>query len=389
MDTLGSRALVVLAIVASIFLLYWGAPFFIPLFVALLIAYALAPAVDALTRVVRSRVVSATIVVLAAIGIIGASAWSWRDDARLLWDQVPTAARAVADSFKKIARTPTSPVAEVKKAAAEIESIAQTGKAAPPPRVTAAATTTSFWGLVWEGGKTALTAASQVMVVMFLVFFMLASGDLFKRKLVKVAGNTLSRKKITVEMIDEINRQIRSYLGVVLVSNVLVGVLTWAAFKALGVNYPELWGATAALLHTAPYFGPALIAVASLVAGFLQFGSWGQALLVAGATIGIATLVGSVFATWLASRQSRMNTTATFIGLLFFGWIWGLWGILLGIPLLAIVKTICDHHEAWRPVAELLSQGDRRNGAPEPPSPPVEPDASASRPVGERRQTAS
>ena len=115
-------------------------------------------------------------------------------------------------------------------------------------------------------------------------------------------------------------------------------------------------GVGAAIVHTAPYFGPTIIAVGSLVAGFLQFGSWSHALAVAGATIAVATLIGSIFATWLAGRQSQMNTTATFIGLLFFGWIWGLWGILLGIPLLAIVKTICDRKEEWRPVAELLSR---------------------------------
>jgi predicted PurR-regulated permease PerM len=248
-------------------------------------------------------------------------------------------------------------VAEVKKAAAEIEAIASTGKATPPRPAAPASSpsATSFWGLVWEGGKTVLTAATQVMVVVFLVFFMLASGDLFKRKLVKIMGNTLSEKKITVEMIDEIDLQIRRYLVVLLVSNVLVGLLTWAAFKVMGVNYAELWGVGAAIIHTAPYFGPAIIAVGSLVAGFLQFGTWSHALAVSGATLAVATLVGSVFATWLASRQSRMNTTATFIGLLFFGWIWGLWGILLGIPLLAIVKTICERKEEWRPVAELLS----------------------------------
>jgi predicted PurR-regulated permease PerM len=133
-------------------------------------------------------------------------------------------------------------------------------------------------------------------------------------------------------------------------------VLTWIAFRLLGVSYPELWALLAGVLHTAPYFGPALIATFSLLAGFLQFGTWSHGFLVAGVTIGIATLVGSVFATWLASRQSRMNTTATFIGLLFFAWIWGLWGILLGIPLLAIVKTVCDHNEEWKPVAELLSK---------------------------------
>lgn len=356
MDGFGDRALVVLAAIAVIFLLHFGAPFFIPFFVALLIAYALSPAVNLLTRWVRWRVLAASLVVLAALGLIGAGVWSWTDDVQRLWEQVPAAAKAVSGSFKKIARTPSSPVAEVKKAAAEIEAIAQTGKASQPPAPAAAPSTVSFWGLVWQGGKGVLVAASQVMVVVFLVFFMLASGDLFKRKLVKIAGTTLSEKKITVEMIDEIDSQVRRYLGVVLVSNALVGIGTWIAFRMLGVNYAELWGVVAAILHTAPYFGPAIVAVGVLVGAFLQFGDWTQASLAALASIAVATLVGSIFQTWLASRQSQMNATATFIGLLFFGWLWGLWGILLGIPLLAIAKTICDHREEWKPVGELLSR---------------------------------
>jgi predicted PurR-regulated permease PerM len=352
----GDRALVVLASIAVVLLLYWGAPFFIPLFVALLLAYALAPLVDQLMRVVRWRALSASIVVAAVLAAIGAGAWAWSDDVQALWLKVPTAARSISGSLKEIARTPSSPMAEVKKAAAEIEALAQTGKAAPPPAPAAAPSTVSFWGMVWQGGKGVLVAATQVMVVVFLVFFMLASGDLFKRKLVKIAGTTLSEKKITVEMIDEIDLQIRRYLLVVLLSNVLVGLGTWLAFSLLDVHYAGLWGVAAFVLHTAPYFGPAIIAAGSLVGGFLQFGDWPRAFAVAGASLVVATLVGSLFQTWLASRQSRMNTTATFIGLLFFGWIWGLWGILLGIPLLAIVKTICDHREEWKPVAELLSR---------------------------------
>jgi predicted PurR-regulated permease PerM len=251
-------------------------------------------------------------------------------------------------------------VAEVKKAAAEIEAIAQTGKAparAPPPAPSPSPV--SFWSLVWEGGKGLAVAATQTMAVIFLVFFMLASGDMFKRKIVRIAGETLSKKKITLQAIDEIDLQIRRYLGVVVVSNVLVGVGTWILFSMIGVEYAGLWGVVAAILHTAPYFGPAIVAVASLFAAFLQFGDWSHALLASGATLAVATLVGSVFATWLSARQTRMNTTATFIGLLFFGWIWGLWGILLGIPLLAIVKAICERTEGWQGFAELLGQEEQ------------------------------
>ncbi len=352
------NSLVLLAGVAGIALLYFGAPFFIPFFVAVLFAYALSPLVDLLTRVLRWRVIAAAVVVLGVLGMLGLAAWTWSDDMAALWNRVPEAAKTISASLKKNARAPAaSPMAEVKKAAAEIESLAQTGKSAPTAVAAAAPPTTfSFWSVVWAGGKGVLVALTQVLSVVFLVFFMLASGDLFKRKLVRMFGETLSEKKVTVQTIEEIDTQIRRYLGVVLISNLLVGFGTWITFRMAGVNYAELWGVTAALIHTAPYFGPAVIAVGSLVAGFLQFGTWPQAFLVSGLSILVATLVGSVFATWLSARQTRMNTPATFVGLLFFGWIWGLWGILLGIPLLAIVKTICERTDSCSGISELLTR---------------------------------
>jgi predicted PurR-regulated permease PerM len=124
----------------------------------------------------------------------------------------------------------------------------------------------------------------------------------------------------------------------------------------LGVEYAELWGLAAGLLNTAPYFGPAIIAVSSFVGALLQFDEMKMALAVAGSTIVVQALVGAVFETWFASRMARMNATATFVGLLFFGAIWGLWGVLLGIPLLAIVKTVCDYTEDWKPLGELLGR---------------------------------
>lgn len=359
MNGFGNRALVILAAIAVIFLLYWGEPFFVPLLVGLLISYALSPVVDLLTKVLRFRVLSAAIVLATVIALVGMAAWTWSDDVQAAWDRIPVAAKTISKSLTKMAQGPSGPVAEMKKAAAEIETAAQTGKApdrtaAPAPA--AAPSTGSFWLLVWTGWKGVMVAAGQVMVVIFLVFFMLASGDLFKRKLVKILGDTLSQKKITVQMIDEIDAQIHRYLVVLLVSNVLVGVGTWIAFRLMGVEYAELWGLIAGIMHTAPYFGPGLIAFGTLIGGFLQFGEWPRAFLVSGASVLVASLVGSLFTTWLASRQTRMNTTASFIGLLFFGWIWGIWGLLLGIPLLAIVKTVCDHYEAWHPVAELLGE---------------------------------
>jgi predicted PurR-regulated permease PerM len=358
--------LVVLATIAVILLLNFGAPFFIPLFVALLIAFSLSPVVDLFTRIVRFRVVAAAVVVFAVLAALGAAAWTWSDEVVTIWEKVPVAAKSISKSLQRYAQKPSGPMAEVKKAAAEIENVAQGGPAAsagalaapaPAPAPPAAGPSAlPVWQLLWTGGKGVAIALSQVVVVVFLVFFMLASGNLFKRKIVALSGGRLTQRKVTVEMLDEIDNQIRRYLMVLVVSNLLVGTGTWLVFHSAGLEYAGLWGFVAAVLHTIPYFGSALVAAGSLVVAFVQFDDWGKAFLVAGSSVVVATIVGNIFSTWLASRQTKMNATATFVGLLFFAWIWGFWGLLLGIPILAIVKTICDHNEGWKPVSELLGQ---------------------------------
>ncbi len=354
----GNRSLAVLAGVAAVMLLYFGAPFFIPLMVALLISFALSPLVDGLTKLLRLRVIAAALVVLAVLGSIGWSAYALSDDALTVWEKVPAVAKSISKSLQKIAQKP-GPITEVKQAAAELETAAQGGKAAPAIAPAAPAPPTSqisMWQVLWAGGKGVAIAAGQVVVVSFLVFFMLASGSLFKRKIVILSSERLAQRRLTVEMLDEIDMQVRRYLIVMLVANALVGLGTWFVFRMAGLEYAGLWGLMAAVLHTVPYFGSALIAAGSLVVAFVQFEDWSKAFVVAGSSVVVATIVGNIFATWLASRQTRMNTTAAFVGLLFFGWIWGLWGLLLGIPILAIVKTVCDHNEDWKVVAELLGQ---------------------------------
>jgi predicted PurR-regulated permease PerM len=122
------------------------------------------------------------------------------------------------------------------------------------------------------------------------------------------------------------------------------------------MQQPGAWGVTAGLLHFIPYLGPALFAIAGGVAAFLQFGSPLYAITVAGMSLLIATAVGLVFMTWLQGRFARVNTAVLFIALLFFGWLWGAWGLLLGAPLVAVVKTVCDRVEILKPVGGLLGR---------------------------------
>jgi predicted PurR-regulated permease PerM len=203
-----------------------------------------------------------------------------------------------------------------------------------------------WWGLVALGG--------QILLVTFLTFFMLASGDLYRRKIVRLAGTRLSDRRVTVEILDEVGGQVSRFLLHQVVTGMTVGVATWLAFWWLGVDYPGLWGVAAGVMNSVPYFGPTVVAIAAFVAAFLQFGTLSQAALVSSASLVITTIEGMVVTPMLVSRLARMNAVAVFLGLLFWGWLWGVPGMLLAVPLLMAVKAVADRVADLKPVAELL-----------------------------------
>jgi predicted PurR-regulated permease PerM len=130
--------------------------------------------------------------------------------------------------------------------------------------------------------------------------------------------------------------------------------LTWLALLALGVDNAAVWGIAAAVLNLVPYVGSLVTAAGAALVAFMQFGSLNMALAVGGASMVIHTIVGNLLTPWLTSRTSRMNPVAVFVGLLAWGWLWGVWGLLLGIPILMIVKSICDRVEDLKPIGEFL-----------------------------------
>ena len=139
-----------------------------------------------------------------------------------------------------------------------------------------------------------------------------------------------------------------------LTTNLAVTLLTWIAFRWIGLENAGAWAAAAGLLHIIPYLGPGVTAIAAGMAAFMQFQSFPMALLVAGASLAIAALVGMLVTTWMTGRIAHLNPAAVFISLLFWGWLWGIWGMLLSIPIIVIVKVVSQHVEQLRAMAELL-----------------------------------
>ncbi|MGC1388787.1 MAG: AI-2E family transporter, partial [Steroidobacteraceae bacterium] len=207
---------------------------------------------------------------------------------------------------------------------------------------------------LWESSMGTLGALSQAAMVVFLVFFLLVGGDRFKQKFVRLTGPSLSRKKITVHILNDINHSIQRYLLMLFTTNLMVGLLSWIVFRSLGLENAGAWAAAAGLLQIVPYLGPAVIAVATATAAFIQFNSLGMASLVGGASVAIATVIGTFVTTWMTGRIANLNSAAVFISLMFWGWLWGIWGMLLSIPIVVIVKVVSQHVEQLHPVAELL-----------------------------------
>jgi predicted PurR-regulated permease PerM len=199
-----------------------------------------------------------------------------------------------------------------------------------------------------------LSAINQGIVILFLTYFMLLSDDLFKRKLVEVVGPTFTKKKITVLILEDIARQIESFLLIQAATSALVAIATGFTLWALGLEEAAFWGFLAGVFNSIPYYGPLIVTGGLSIVAFLQFGSFSMTAAVAGAALLITTLEGYLVTPALMGKVAEMNRVAVFAGLLFWSWVWGLPGLLLAVPMMMIVKAVCDNVEDFKPIGRFL-----------------------------------
>ena len=353
-----NMSLALLALFAGVALLHWASAVFIPIMLSLLLTTALRPAVDALKRCHVPRWLGAGVLLIAIVSGLAVTAWSLSDGAAQLVDSLPVAAKKVRDNLKT--RTGTaSPLDTMQQAASQIEQAANdSGTAAPTrrgvQRVIVERPPFNIRDYLWSSTVGLMSALGQLTVVVFLTYFALASGNLFRNKLLRIAGTSLERRKITIHVLEDITSNIQRYLMVQVFTSVLVGVATGLAYWALGLENAAVWGVAAGVLNLAPYIGSALVTGASALVAFLQFGTIDMALTIGGASLVIHTIIGNLLTPWLTSRTSSMSPVAVFVSVLAWGWLWGLWGLLLGIPVMMAVKAVCDRVEDLKAVGELL-----------------------------------
>jgi len=356
-------SLLILAFLGSVFMMHWAQAVLVPLLLGLTFSYAIAPLVNRLERLRMPRALGAGLVLLALLGIIGGTAVALQDDAVAFVESLPEAAQKIRQTARANRNKPETTIEKVQKAATELEKAATESSTAAAPELARGVTRVqierprfSIHEYLLTQTPTMLGALGQATIMVFLTFFLLVSGDSFRRKLVKLAGPTFARKKITVQALDEITDQVQRYLrGQVLIS-VIVGTATWLAYWAIGVDHAAVWGVLAMVLNFIPYIGSIVLTGASGMAGFVQFGSVDMGLLVGATSIALHTLSGNLLTPWLTSRTSQINPMVVFVGVLAFGWLWGVWGLLLGTPVLLMIKAVCDRVDDFKPLGELLGR---------------------------------
>ena len=332
----------------------------VPVLISILLAYALEPLVAVLVRWRMPRP-AAAILIYALLGIgVALVARGVRDDAAGFLRSLPRTVDEIRDAVVDAGRGAsqnTGVLDRLRRASAAEQHAAP---AAPAPagvrRVTVQQRPFDMRAYLRRGASAAIDAGIGTLVVIVLTFLLLVAGDLFKRKIVRLAGPHFERRKITVEVIHAVDLQIERYLVVRLLISVLVAVGTGVGVWLIGLDNAVVWGVVAGVLNVLPFAGPAVAIALIAIAAFLQFRSVETTVAAAVVASVVAFIEGNFLTPWLTSRACELNTVAVFVSLLFWGWVWGIWGLVLAIPIMVAIKAAADQIEPLHAIAELLGQ---------------------------------
>jgi predicted PurR-regulated permease PerM len=301
---------------------------------------------------------------------LGLGLESLQPEAIQILDIVPRATEKFTTALRHSALGPPGAVEKMQRAATEIEKAAHAASTtstrsplsstASAARAPADAPAWNIWDYVVMGTASAVAGMGQLVVVVALVYFLLIAGDSFRRTLMRISGDTLSKKKITLQILEEINSQIQRYLVVQLATSALLGVVAWLVFAGLGLDNALFWASVGGVLHLIPYAGPtAFVVLVSLVA-YAQFDSVQPVVFVISSMLALVGVIGLLLVPWLTQRVGRLNAVTVFVALLVWGWLWGIWGLLLGIPIVMAINAICERVDELQPISEFLGYAPKQ-----------------------------
>lgn len=365
----------VLATLAVIAALWWGQRFLIPLTAGLMLAMLVMPLATCLARWLRSTAAAAVLTLLLVLCALVAAATAFGGQLMRVAERAPEMISMAAQQLTERDPTADSVLTRARSALQELDRaadrviaprVARPGRRAaalPPSSAASAATpnnsittgaTVALRETAVSGSSVLLGFAGNLGIIFFIAFFVLAGGKpLTERFLGLWCDHAEAHARARHAMLESA-RQIRIYAGVLLVTNTVVGVAVWLAFLAVDLPDAAGWGATAAVLHVVPYLGMALLTVLGAAETFLVHETVGAALGMAAFLVLLSTLIGTLMTAWLQGRAAKMNSATVFIGLVFWGALWGIWGLFLGPALVVLLKVAAEHSRRGLRLAKLM-----------------------------------
>jgi predicted PurR-regulated permease PerM len=323
--------------------LYFAQDLLIPLSLAFLLSVLLSPIVRGLLRVGVPEGVSATLIVITLMGIIAVGAWSLSGPVSQWIADAPRIGAAIQQKLAVVRGW----FGFVQQVSNQVDQVAGGGD----PDVLRV--------ILKEPGflKSAATGVPEVItkigLTLFLLLFLLASGDLFREKLVKILP-TLSDKKRAVHISRDIEREVSRYLLTITGINIATGVMVGLGLWFIGMPNPLLWGVLATFLTYIPYLGAAIgISLVGAIA-IVSFDTLPHALLAPAVYLGVATLEGQVLTPTIVGRRLEMNAVAILVSVAVWAWLWGVIGALIAVPFLVIIKVISFHIESMEAAGRFL-----------------------------------
>ncbi len=342
---------IVLAVLATLYTMYFAREFFVPIVFAVLLNFLLSPVIRTLKRVKIPPPTGAAVVVLLLIVGVGAGVYSLAGPAQTLANSAPETISRANTKLRALF------LARVQKATTQVERAASTLDApiTDPPAHQVVVDTKPTIGSRILGTTQVLVAA--VVEIAVLLYFLLAGGDLFLQKFIKLLPRMADKRK-AVNVAHAIEAAVSAYLSTALLVNIAEGVVVGLCLWALGMPTPAAWGAMIVLVEFVPYLGALTGVVVLTVAGLAAFDNVGHALLIPTSYLAINLIQANLVTPLLLGRRLTLNPVAIFVGLTFFFWIWGVAGAFLAVPILATLKIVCDHIGPLAALGEFLGQRD-------------------------------
>ncbi|MFL5447107.1 MAG: AI-2E family transporter [Gemmatimonadales bacterium] len=335
-----------LFVLAAMYTLYFARAFFLPIVLAVLLDFLLSPLIRALKRARVPEPLGAALVIVGLLGTAGIAVYGLVGPAREWGAKLPASMREAENRLRKL----RTPVEQVSKTAEQVEQAAKVDNGTKTPEVVVKGP--SLTERLFGTTQTLIASAFEVII---LLYFLLAAGDLFLQKLIKVLPQFRDKKK-AVTIARETEASISTYLVTVTLVNLALGLAVAIVMFLLKMPNPLLWGAMAALAEFIPYLGASALVVLLTLAGLVTFEQVGHALLVPLAYLGVNVLQSQLLSPLILGRRLTLNPVAIFVGLVFWWWIWGVPGAFIAVPLIATFKIFCDHIEALAPIGEFLGR---------------------------------